>query len=199
MKTIETIADLETLYDVVNPRSITKVAHQITPHYAKWITASSFCVLSTVGPEGTDGSPRGDIGPVVRIADSKTLHLPDWRGNNRMDSLRNIVRDGRVSLMFMAIGSNTVVRINGTAVLCNDPDLTETFEQRGIHPRSVIVITVGDLYFQCAKALMRSGFWSADAAQGLPTAGDFLKEQEAGFDAKSYDEGYIEYAKKGMW
>ncbi len=125
--------------------------------------------------------------------------LPDWRGNNRMDSLRNIVRDGRVSLMFMVPGSNTVVRINGRAVLSVDPALTETFSQSGKHPRTVIVITVTEAYFQCAKALMRSALWSADPVEGLPTAGDFLKEQVADFDAKTYDEGYAEYAKKGMW
>jgi len=172
---------------------------QITPEYAKWIEASRFCVLTTVGPEGTDGSPRGDIGPVVRIADPKTLHMPDWRGNNRMDSLRNIVRDGRVSLMFMVPGSATVVRVNGTAVISGDATLTETFDQKSIHPKSVIVITIGEAYFQCAKAIMRSELWGDMAKPDIPTAGDFLKEQQADFDGKGYDEGYPEYAKKGMW
>lgn len=199
MKTVDTINALEALYDAVNPKSLTKVTDKITPHYADWITASRFCVVTTVGPEGTDASPRGDVGPVVRIADPETLHLPDWRGNNRMDSLRNIVRDGRISLMFMVAGSNTVVRINGSAVLSDDPALTGSFEQRGIHPRSVIVVTVGEVYFQCAKALMRSELWSAPTVEGLPSPGDFLKEQQADFDAKSYDDGYAEYAKKGLW
>ena len=199
MKTIDTIDDLETLYEAAVPASLTKVVKRITPHYATWINAARFCVLSTVGPEGTDGSPRGDTGPVVRLIDEKTLHLPDWRGNNRIDSLRNIVRDGRVSLMLMVPGANNVIRINGTAVLSDDPAITGTFEQKGKHPRSVIVITVNEAYFQCAKAIMRSGLWTAEPAEGLPTAGQMVKEQQAEFDGQSYDDNYAEYAKTRMW
>jgi len=199
MKTIDTIDDLETLYEAAVPASLTKVVKRITPHYATWINAAKFCVLSTVGPEGTDGSPRGDTGPVVRLIDEKTLHLPDWRGNNRIDSLRNIVRDGRVSLMLMVPGANNVIRINGTAVLSDDPAITGTFEQKGKHPRSVIVITVNEAYFQCAKAIMRSELWTAEPAEGLPTAGQLIKEQQAEFDGQSYDDNYAEYAKTRMW
>lgn len=199
MKTIDTIEALEGLYDVAVPASLTKVAHRITPLYAKWINAARFCVMTTVGPEGTDGTPRGDIGPVVRIIDDKTLHLPDWRGNNRIDSLRNIVRDGRISLMFMANGSSNVIRVNGSAQLTADPSVTETFDQRGKHPKSVIVITVSEAYFQCAKAIMRSELFTAAPLEGLPTAGDLIKEQQAEFDGKSYDDNYAEYAKTRMW
>lgn len=138
-------------------------------------------------------------GPVVRIINDKTLHLPDWRGNNRIDSLRNIVRDGRVSLMFMVNGSSNVVRVNGRAVLSADEAVTQTFEQRGKHPRSVIVITVEEVYFQCAKAIMRSELFTADPVEGLPTAGALIKEQQEEFDARGYDEGYAEYAKTRMW
>ncbi len=200
MTPITDIAELEALYDQVSPRSITKVATRVTPHYRTWIERSRFCVFTTVGPEGTDGTPRGDDGPVVQIADDKTILMPDWRGNNRLDTLRNIVRDGRVSLMFMVPGSNTVVRVNGTAVLTADPEVTERFEQKGMHPRSVAVITIGELYFQCAKALMRSGLWTrGDESAGLPSAGDFLREAEEGFDAETYDAAYIERAKSQMW
>lgn len=199
MKTIDTIDELETLYDAAVPASLTKVVRRITPHYATWINTARFCVLTTVGPEGSDGSPRGDIGPVVRLIDETTLHLPDWRGNNRIDSLRNIVRDGRVSLMFMVPGSSNVIRVNGTAVLSVDPDVTRSFEQNGKNPKSVIVITVGEAYFQCAKAIMRSELWTGDPVLDLPTAGQLIKEQQAEFDAQSYDEGYAEYAKGRMW
>lgn len=199
MKTVETIGALEALYDVVNPKSLDKVVTRLTPLYTRWINAARFCVLTTVGPEGTDGSPRGDDGPVVRIADDTTLMLPDWRGNNRIDSLRNIVRDGRVSLMFMVPGSPTVVRVNGTAVLSDDPVITARFEQNGKHPRSVIVITLGEAYFQCAKAIMRSDIWNGTAPADLPTAGQFLQEQIQDHDAKAYDDGYAEYAKGKMW
>ena len=199
MTTIDTIEDLEALYDAAVPGSLKKVVTTITPSYAEWINAARFCVLTTVGPEGTDGSPRGDVDPVVRIVDDKTLHLPDWRGNNRIDSLRNIVRDGRVSLMFMVPHQNNVVRLNGTAKLSADPALTQTFEQNGKRPKTVIMITAAELYFQCAKALMRSDFWTSDARPDLPTAGQFLKEQKAVEDGKAYDDGYAEYAKTRMW
>lgn len=199
MTTITDIAQLEAIYEKAVERSLTKVVQRITPHYATWINASRFCVLTTVGTEGTDGSPRGDIGPVARIVDEKTLHLPDWRGNNRLDSLRNIVRDGRVSLMFMVPNETNVVRVNGTAVLSVDPDVLTSFDQKGRNPKSVIEITVTEAYFQCAKAIMRSELWGGQGVDSLPTAGDFLKEQEAEFDAKTYDDTYAEYAKSKMW
>ena len=157
-------------------------------------------ILSTVGPEGTDASPRGDRDEVVRIANPKMLLMPDWRGNNRLDSLKNIVRDGRVSLMFMVPGSNTVVRVNGTATLTAQASVTEQFEHQGKLPRTVIVIAVEEVYFQCAKALMRSGLWQAgDASTKIPTAGEFLQEQAPEFAAASYDEGYLQYAKERLW
>ena len=200
MKTIRNVAELEALYGEAVPRSLEKVWSHLTPQYRAWIEASQFVILTTVGPEGTDGSPRGDRGPVVRIADDKTLYLPDWRGNNRLDSLRNIVVDGRVSLMFMVPGSNTVVRVNGQAVLSDDPQITGSFEQGGKHPKTVIVVTIGELYFQCAKALMRSGLWTlGDQSKTVPSAGDFVREYTEGFDAKAYDDGYADYAKDRMW
>ncbi len=199
MKTVTDIAALEDLYDVPAPNSLAKVTPKLTPLYCRWINASRFVVLSTVGPEGTDGSPRGDDGPVVRIVDDQTIWMPDWRGNNRIDTLRNIVRDGRVSLMFMVPGSLNVVRINGTAVLTDDEAVTSTFAQRGKHPKSVISITPDEIYFQCAKAVMRAGLWTRDDAGGLPKAGEFIQEMKADFDGASYDAGYSEYAKEKMW
>jgi len=200
MQTIDTIAALEALYDAPVPASLTKVTTRMTPLYRRWIEAARFVVLSTDGPEGTDGTPRGDNGPVVRVVDDSTLWLPDWRGNNRIDSLRNIVRDGRVSLMFMVPGSQTVVRVNGRAVVTADTDVTGSFEQRGMHPRTVIVVTLDEIYFQCAKAILRSGLWTrGDDSAAVPTAGQFLKEQDQGFDAEAYDATYPEYARSRMW
>ena len=200
MNKIENIEALEQLYDDAVPGALTKVQSALTPQYRRWINHSRFTILTTVGPEGTDASPRGDIDSVARIIDDRTLWLPDWRGNNRMDSLRNIVRDGRVSLMFMVPGSNNVIRINGTAILTTETEITRSFEHNGKSPRSVIVIRVAEVYFQCAKALMRSKLWSSgDESSNVPTAGDFLKEIESGFDAESYDDGYAEYAKDRMW
>ena len=200
MRIVETQEALTALYGDPVPTSLSKVQRRITPLYARWIEASRFAILTTVGPEGTDASPRGDDGAVVRIADAATLHLPDWRGNARIDSLRNIVRDGRVSLMFMVPGSPNVVRVNGSAVVTDDPAVTKTFEQAGKHPRTVVVVTVEEVYFQCAKALMRSRLWGDTAPpEGLPTAGNFLKEADGAFDAADYDAHYAERAKPKMW
>lgn len=198
MHRITTIEELEQLYDAPVPASLTKVAQKMTPCYRAWIDASKFVVISTSGPEGTDASPRGDDGPVVEVADDHTILMPDWRGNNRLDTLRNIVRDGRVSLMFMAPGCNNVVRVNGTAELSVDPDLAKRFEKKARTPKSVIVITIGEMYFQCAKALMRSALWTAEHPK-VPTAGEFLREMQNTFDAESYDAEYPEYAKSRMW
>ena len=148
----------------------------MTPLYRQWIAASRFVVLSTVGPEGTDATPRGDDGPGGARGGRPHPVAANWRGNNRIDSLRNIVRDGRVSLMFMVPGSQNVVRVNGRAVVTADPDVTGTFEHRGKQPRTVIVVTLQEMYFQCAKAILRSGLWTrGDESGGLPTAGQFLE------------------------
>ena len=111
--TVRDIAALEALYGTPGKASLIKVRDRLTPTYRAWIMASRLCVVSTIGPNGTDGSPRGDDGPVVQELDPQTVLMPDWRGNNRMDTLRNIVADGRISLMFMVPGSNNVVRVNG--------------------------------------------------------------------------------------
>lgn len=200
MREIKTVHDLEALYDTAVPGALTKVSSQLTPLYHRWIKESRFLVLATVGPDGTDASPRGDNSAVVRVTDPKTLWLPDWKGNNRLDSLRNIVRDGRVSLMFMVPGCKNVVRVNGTAKLTAEVNATEYFEKNGKFPTTVLVITVGEVYFQCAKALMRSKFWeSGDESDRVPTAGQFLKEAKGDFDAGAYDANYAEYARNKMW
>ena len=195
------IKQLEDIYGEPGSASLRKVAQQLTPLYRKWIMASRFCVVSTVGPEGTDGSPRGDDGPVVRELDENTLLMPDWRGNNRMDSLRNIVADGRISLMFMVAGSNTIVRVNGLARVSIAQELIERFDDRGRVPRSVIVIKIGEIYTQCARAPMRAGLWElGDQSEGLPTAGEILAEQTAGEEGgKPYDDAWLERAKASLW
>ncbi len=200
MAVVRDISTLEALYEAPLSRALDKVAEEITPCYRRWIEASRFLVLSTVGPEGTDASPRGHDGAVVVIADSKTLLLPDWRGNNRLDSLRNIVRDGRVSLLFMVPGCNNVVRVNGQAFLTTDANIIKRFAEGGRNPKTVIVASVKDVYFQCAKALMRSNLWNADdESNRVPTAGQFIKEQDAAFDGAAYDANYADYAKDKMW
>lgn len=199
---VTSIEELETLYATPGSASFEKVAQRLTPAYRDWIAASKFCILSTVGPEGTDASPRGDDGAVVTEIDPGTLALPDWRGNNRLDSLRNIVMDGRASLMFMVPGNNNVVRINGTAVLTTDPEMIKRFARGTAMPRSVILFTIGEIYFQCARALMRSGLWNADPANGagLATPGEILAEMTNGrAGGEDYDQAWPIRARDTMW
>ncbi|MDD9722951.1 pyridoxamine 5'-phosphate oxidase family protein [Sulfitobacter sp. PR48] len=201
MRRIENIAALEALYGRPGAPSLRKVADRLTPLYRKWIMASKLCILTTVGPDGTDGSPRGDDGPVVLELDPQRLALPDWRGNNRLDSLRNIVVDGRVSLMFLVPGSNNVVRVNGTAILTDDADLRARFDKSGRQPATVIVITSTEIYTQCARALMRAGTWAGvDESTGLPSVGEILAEMTSGEEGGApYDDAWGARAARTMW
>lgn len=201
MNFIEDLPALEALYGTPSEAATRKVTPGLTPAYKTWIERSRFCVLSTVGSGGTDGSPRGDIDPVVKVLDAKTLLLPDWRGNNRIDTLRNIVEDGRISLMFMVPGSREVMRVNGTAKITADDAACQQFEQRGQHPRSVIVIAISEVYPQCAKSIMRSEIWtSGDQSEGLPTLGAMLKEiTEGGIDGEAFDAAWPERSKATLW
>lgn len=200
MTFIEDEAALLALYGTPGPTATRKAAARLTPAYRAWIEASRFLVLATVGPEGTDASPRGDDGPVARVADDRTLLLPDWRGNDRIDSLRNVVRDGRVSLMFMAPGSGNVVRVNGRARLTADPGLLASFGRGTARPRSVMTIAVGEVYFQCARAILRAGLWAGGATPGLPTAGAMLAQASGGTQGGTdYDAAWADRAARTMW
>lgn len=201
MDWITTLDDLHGHYGQPAEAATVKVTSHLTPAYRTWIDRSRFCILTTVGPEGTDASPRGDEGPVVAVLDPQTLGLPDWHGNNRIDSLRNIVRDGRVSLMFLIPGANNALRVNGTARLTADPDLRAHFDRHGKQPRTVIVIRIAEVYSQCARALIRSALWtSGDQSQGLPTVGDMLREiTEGRIDGRAYDADWPGRAARTMW
>jgi PPOX class probable FMN-dependent enzyme len=203
MKIITTVEELGAIYaGGLTQASVAKVTNYLTPLYSQMIEASPFVALATVGPEGLDCSPRGDIGGVVRVVDDKTLHMPDWRGNNRVDSLSNIVRDPRLALMFLIPGSNTTMRINARGVVSNDEALLASFEMDGKNPRTVIVITIDEVYFQCARALMRSDLWNPEHfadAKSLPTPGLMLKAATDEFDHETYDREWAGRAVKTMW
>ena len=197
---IEDIASLEALYNAPGAPSLRKVATRLTPLYRKWIAKSRYCIVSTVGTEGTDGSPRGEDGPVVTELDAQTFAMPDWRGNNRLDTLRNIVSDGRISLMFMVPGLDVVVRINGQARVTADAQLRAMFNRQGKQPATVIVIKIAEIYTQCARASMRAGIWNRDDSKGLPTVGDILAEQTRGEEGGAeYDAEWQERAARTMW
>lgn len=200
---IKDVAELEALYGQPGEASTVKEIDHITPHYAAYIAASPYAALATSGPEGLDCSPRGDKPGFVRIHDARTLMLPDRRGNNRVDSLRNIVRDPRVALLFMIPGHGNTLRVNGRAHLSIEPALLESFAVEGKAPRSVMVMTVDAVYFQCARALVRSELWNPAKhvdPKSLPTAGQILaalSQQRVG--GASYDNEWSERAAKTMW
>ena len=201
MRKITDVAALETLYAQPGAVSLRKVTDHLTPAYGTWIAAARLCILSTVGPEGTDASPRGDDGPVVQVLDARRLALPDWRGNQRLDSLRNLVRDGRVSLMFFVRGSNNVMRVNGTGYVTDDAALCAGFEKKGRTPATVIVVEIAEVYSQCARALMRAGIWAGvDDSAGLPSVGDMMAEITNGEEGgPTYDAAWGARAAKTMW
>ena len=179
MSVISTIEQLEAIYGFPNDASTVKVADYVTPLYRVLIEKSPFVSLATSGPEGLDCSPRGDLPGFVRIHDSKTLMMPDRRGNNRCDSLRNIVRDPRVGLLFLIPGSGSTLRVNGRAYVSAEPELLASFKMEGKAPRTVIVMNVDVIYFQCARAIVRSDLWNPDKRvdpKALPTPGQILAE-----------------------
>jgi PPOX class probable FMN-dependent enzyme len=203
MSVITTVEQLEAIYGVTNDASTVKVADHVTPLYRVFIEKAPFAALATIGPEGIDCSPRGDLPGFVRIHDPKTLMLPDRRGNNRVDSLRNIVRDPRVSLMFLIPGSGNATRVNGRAHLSIDPELLASFKVEGKAPRSVMVMTVDEIYFQCARAIVRADLWNPDKRvdpKTLPTPGQILAEMsENKVGGAEYDRAWPERAAATMW
>jgi PPOX class probable FMN-dependent enzyme len=204
MTIVTSVEQLEALYTPAPVAASTvKVAHRMTPHYRRLIEASPFAALATVGPEGIDCSPRGDQPGFVRVHDDQTLMMPDRRGNNRVDSLRNIVRDPRVAFLFLLPGSGTTFRANGRAHLSIDPDLLESFEVEGKAPRSVIVMAIDELYFQCARAIVRSELWNPERhidTATLPTPGQILADMTQNqVGGEAYDQAWPERAKQTMW
>ena len=181
---ISTLAELEALFpDEVYPPARVKETDRITKAYQALIEASPFCVIATSGPDGLDTSPRGDPKGFVRVVDEKTLILPDRRGNNRIDSLRNLVTDPRISMIFLIPGVSETVRVMGRATIVTDPELCASFAMQGKAPRCVLQIAVEQVFFQCAKAIVRSKLWDPSiqvARATLPTAGKILAEISGG-------------------
>ncbi len=200
---ITSIEQLEALYGAPSERALIKEIDHISDHYRAFIEASPFAIVASAGPEGLDCSPRGDPAGFVRVADPKTVQMPDRRGNNRADTLRNILRDPRISLLFLIPGVGETLRINGRAEILIDPGLLDSFAVDGKAPRSVVSVTVDTVYFQCQKALVRSRLWDPDARVergALPSAGDILQDLSDGsFDGAGYDAGYAELMKETIY
>jgi uncharacterized protein len=187
---------LTALYGEAPPGAIAKEIDYIHPHYRAMIEASPFMVLATSGPEGLDASPRGDPAGFVHVLDDKTLLIPDRRGNNRVDSLRNIIRDDRVALLFLIPGVGETLRVNGRAAISVAPEVIGRFPFRGTLPRSVIVVTAERVYFQCPKAIVRSELWNPEkhiSRRDLPSTGTILADITTGMiNGEQYDRDYPE-------
>jgi PPOX class probable FMN-dependent enzyme len=194
---------LEAIYGTPSEAAVLKERPALTPEYRPFIAHAPFLVLATAGPEGLDCSPRGDAPGFVRIVDDKTLAVPDRRGNNRIDSLRNIVRDPRVALIFLVPGVGETLRVNGRAAISVEPALLESFVVDGKAPRSVLLVTIETVYFQCTKALVRSHLWDAARhveRKKLPTTGAILAAiSKGGFDGDAYDKAYPERLKQTLY
>lgn len=181
---------LRALYGPAGEASLTKEVPALTPQYRALVEASPFCILATSGPGGLDATPRGDPPGFLRVLDDRTLLIPDRRGNNRIDSLLNIVRDPRVALLVLVPGVSETLRINGCGRITTDPSLLEPSTMDGKVPVTGLVVSIESVYFQCAKALVRSRLWDPATQRDrseLPTPGQMLKGARASFDAEAYD------------
>ena len=200
---ITSIKQLEKHYGGINANSLRKETSFLTSEYKRWIEHSEFFAFASVGADGLDCSPRGDTNEsLIRIIDDNTLYIPDRRGNNRLDTLRNIVSDPRVALLFFVKGVNETVRINGRAQISIDEDLIRSFEFNGTFPKSVIVVKIDAVYFQCARALKRSRLWDGQSyfdVSDVPTAGQMTKSAYMEFDADTYDEELQERQAKTLY
>lgn len=186
---IRTEAELRGLFDPVAEASLRKEVDFLHPIYRRWIEASPFAVVATSGAGGLDASPRGDPAPLVRVVDDKTLLLPERRGNNRVDGLRNLLDDPRISLLFLVPGVRETLRVNGTASICVDPELLQSFAVNGALPRCVVKVHVEAVYFQCGRAMLRSGLWDRTVERpAVPSAGEMLEALSGGeVGGPSYD------------
>lgn len=196
-------AALEALYGAPLETSIVKQADRVTPEYRAWIEAAPFAVLATAGPGGLDASPRGDAPGFVHVQDERTLMLPDRRGNNRVDSLHNVLADPRVGVLFLLPGLGETLRVNGTAAVSVDPALLDRFAVAGKPPRTVLVVRVTEVFFQCSRAVLRAGLWDparhVDRAR-LPTPGRILAAMSgARVGGEAYDAGLQERLRGSLY
>ncbi len=202
-QSITTLAQLKAVYGEPVQRSLIKEVDYLSGHYQSFIAHSPFLLMASSGVEGLDCSPRGDQPGFVQVVDKKTLLIPDRRGNNRVDTLGNLIQDSRVSLLFLIPGVGETLRVKGTAEILIAPDLCARFSVNGKLPRSVLRISVQKVYFQCQKALVRSKLWQPESIvprQKLPSAGEILEALSAEpFDGKSFDEDYPDHMLKTLY
>jgi uncharacterized protein len=196
-------AALEALYGRPSGAAVEKEIDYLHPHYQAMIAASPFVVLATSGPDGTDTSPRGDAPGFVVVENEKTLLIPDRKGNNRVDSLRNIIANPHVALLFLIPGVGETLRVNGRAAITTEPALLQRLSVEGKLPRSVIVVFVDTVFFQCSRAIFRSNLWDPArhvARDTLPSTGRIVADvSKTSFDAETYDKGLYERLKATLY
>ena len=188
---VQSKEQLESLFGEPSEASLQKEVSFLHPHYQSLIKASPFAVIATISPNGLDASPRGDPPGFVSIHDEHTLLIPERRGNNRIDSLRNILVDPRVALLFLIPGIGETLRVNGRASISTDPNLLQNQSVEGKLPKCVIIVKVEKAFFQCARAIHRSKLWqsvSHDDRSDVPSAGKILAAlTNARIDGDKYD------------
>jgi len=200
---ITTMAQLEMLYGEKKPASVVKEIHNINASYRKLIEAAPFVAMATSGPEGLDCSPKGDAHGFVHILDDTTLAIPDRPGNNRLDGLRNILRDPRIALLFLIPGVGETLRVNGRASITVDPELMQSFAVNGKLPRSVTIVHIESIYFHCSKAIVRSKLWDESTKidrKSLPSTGTIVAELSQGrLGGEAYDRALPERVKAELY
>jgi hypothetical protein len=203
MATVRTIEELESLYGEPVASSIKKEIDHLTHLHRAYVEASPFVVVATSGPGGIDCSPRGDPAGFVRVVDERVLLLPDRRGNNRTDTLHNLVVDPRIALLFFVPGVDITLRVMGTAEISTDMELRESFAMGEKLPTTVIVVTTSAVYTQCPKALIRSHLWDASLhrdASELPSMGELIHAITSGeIDGKAFDDAYPERVRQTIY
>lgn len=180
---ITTIAELEALYGTPSGPAVAKEVERLTSGYRAMIEAAPFAVIATVGPEGLDCSPKGDPAGFVRVIDDTTLAIPDRPGNNRLDGMRNVLRDPRISILFLIPGVGETLRVIGRASISVDPELMASFAINGKLPRSVMIVQIERVFFHCSKAIVRSKLWDEATKiprTQLPSTGTIIAEVSGG-------------------
>ncbi|WP_133667018.1 pyridoxamine 5'-phosphate oxidase family protein [Paraburkholderia sp. BL10I2N1] len=194
---------LEALYGQPHERAVRKEIPYVNEDYRAFIELAPFAVLATAGPGGVDCSPRGDAPGFVRIIDERTLAIPDRIGNNRIDSMSNIIAEPNLALLFVVPGVGETLRVNGRGRISNAPSLLQSFAVDGKLPRTVLIVDVDAAYFHCSKALARSKLWDPAhhvERSRLPSAGAMHRRiNGATFDADSYDRERVERMRTNLY
>jgi len=200
---ITSVAALEALFGTPAQASLAKELDHIDANYRQWIAASPFVALATCGPDGLDCSPRGDPRGFIDVVDAHTIILPERRGNNRIDSLRNLIGDPRLALLFLIPGLGETLRVNGRARISCDPALLERYAMDGKPPKAVLVVTVAAVFFQCSRAVVRAGLWDVSRHVGrgsLPTPGQILEQvSDCAIDGAAYDSALPERVRTTLY